>query len=210
MTSPRTGLDPNSPSSIFPGTTTNAPVTFPSRITSKTSFSNGATPSHQNLNTLPFATHPSSTAPNSNSLTLLTPAPPLDATGVKRIQDIIGALLYYGNAVDNKLLVALGDLASTQAAATELTKTDLGQLLDYLSTYPDDGILYRSSAMILSAHSDAAYLNVPRARSLACAHIMLSENTPVPSLNGPVLTIAQIIKNVMSSAAEAELSGLFV
>ena len=64
--------------------------------------------------------------------------------------------------------------------------------------------------MILSAHSDAAYLNVPRARSCAGTHIMLSENTPVPSLNGPVLTIAQIIKNVMSSAAEAELSGLFI
>ena len=91
----------------------------------------------------------------------MTPAPPLDASGVKRIQAIIGALLYYGRAVDNKLLVALSDLASTQASATDLTKTDLIQLLDYLATYPDDGILYRSSAMILSAHSDAAYLNVP-------------------------------------------------
>ena len=64
--------------------------------------------------------------------------------------------------------------------------------------------------MILTAHFDAAYLNVPQARSRSGAHIMLSENTPMPSLNGPVLTIAQIIKNVMSSAAEAELSGLFV
>ena len=39
---------------------------------------------------------------------------------------------------------------------------------------------------------------------------MLSENTPVPSLNGPVLTIAQIIKKVVPSAAEAEISGLFI
>ena len=39
---------------------------------------------------------------------------------------------------------------------------------------------------------------------------MLSKNTPVPSLNGPIITIAQIVKNVMSSAAEAELSGLFI
>ena len=64
--------------------------------------------------------------------------------------------------------------------------------------------------MILAAHSDAAYLTVSHACSRVVAHIMLSENTPVPSLNGPVLTIAQIIKNVMSSAAEAELSGLFI
>ena len=32
----------------------------------------------------------------------------------------------------------------------------------------------------------------------------------MPSLNGPFLTIAQIINNVMSSAAEAEISGLFI
>ena len=64
--------------------------------------------------------------------------------------------------------------------------------------------------MILAAHSDAAYLNVSRSRSHSGAHIMLSENTPVPSINGPVLTISQIIKNVMSSTAEAELSGLFI
>ena len=64
--------------------------------------------------------------------------------------------------------------------------------------------------MILSVHSNAAYLNVSCSCSRSGAHIMLSENTPVPSLNGPVLTIAHIIKNVMSSAAEAELSGLFI
>ena len=80
-------------------------------------------------------------APNSNSPTLLRRAPPLNDTGVKGVQAIIGALVYYGRAVDNNLLVALSDLASTQATATDITKTDLSQLLDYLSTYPGDGIL---------------------------------------------------------------------
>ena len=69
-------------------------------------------------------------------------SPKLDNTGIKRVQSIVGALLYYGRAVDNKLLVALSDLGSTQAAATDLTKTNLRQFLDYLSTYPDDGIIY--------------------------------------------------------------------
>ena len=64
--------------------------------------------------------------------------------------------------------------------------------------------------MILAAHSDAAYLNVSHARSRAGAHIILSEDTPVPSINRPVLTISQIIKNIMSSAAEAKISGLFI
>ena len=57
--------------------------------------------------------------------------------------------------------------------------------------------------MILSAHSDAAYLNVSRARSRTGVQILLSKNTPVTSLNGPVLKISQIIKNIMSSAPEA-------
>ena len=39
---------------------------------------------------------------------------------------------------------------------------------------------------------------------------MLSENVLAPTYNGPVLTVAQIIKNVMSSAAEAELAGLLI
>ena len=69
-------------------------------------------------------------------------SPKLDDTGIKQVQSIVSALLYYGRAVDNKLLVSLCNLGSTQAASTELTKTNLSQLLDYLSTYPGDGILY--------------------------------------------------------------------
>ena len=64
--------------------------------------------------------------------------------------------------------------------------------------------------MVLSGHSDAAYLNVSKARSCAGAHIMLSKDVPIPKYNGPVLTIAQIIKCVMSSADEAELAGLYI
>ena len=64
--------------------------------------------------------------------------------------------------------------------------------------------------MIISAHSVAEYLNVIKARSRASAHIMLSEDVPVPSYNGPVLTIYQIIKCVMYSAAETDLVGLYI
>jgi hypothetical protein len=64
--------------------------------------------------------------------------------------------------------------------------------------------------MILAAHSDAAHLNVSKARSRAGAHIMLSKDIPVPTFNGPILTISQIIKFVASSAAEAELAGLYI
>ena len=39
---------------------------------------------------------------------------------------------------------------------------------------------------------------------------MLSEDTLVPTSNGPVISVAQIIKFVMSSDSEAEISGLFI
>ena len=64
--------------------------------------------------------------------------------------------------------------------------------------------------MILAVHADAGFLNESRARSRAGAHIFLSENELNPKLNGPVLTIAKIIKTVMESAAEAEISALFI
>ena len=64
--------------------------------------------------------------------------------------------------------------------------------------------------MILAGHLDAAYLNVPRSRSRAGAFIFLSEDDPIPRLNGPVLSLAKIIKFLMSSAAEAELAALFL
>ena len=64
--------------------------------------------------------------------------------------------------------------------------------------------------MVLAAHSDASYLNASMARSRAGSHIFLSEDDPSPRFNGPVLTIASIIKFVMSSAAESELGALFI
>ena len=57
------------------------------------------------------------------------------------------------------------------------------------------------SDMILAAHADAGFLIKSRASSRAGAHIFLSENEPKQKLNGPILTIAQIIKTVMASAA---------
>eukprot|EP00804_Cyclotella_cryptica_P024876 CCRYP_011785-RA/>CCRYP_011785-RA protein AED:0.40 eAED:0.40 QI:0/0/0/1/1/1/2/0/342 len=133
-------------------------------------------------------------------------SPPLDAAGIKRIQDIVGSILYYARAVDNKLLVALSTISSQQTAATQNTAAAVHQLLDYVATYPKDGITYHASSMILAAHSDASYLTEPGSRSRAGAHIFLSEDDPVPRHKMPVLTISQIIKYVMASAAEAELA----
>ena len=41
-------------------------------------------------------------------------------------------------------------------------------------------------------------------------HFFLSDHSTYPPNNGAILNVAQIIKNVMSSAAEAELGALFI
>ncbi len=118
-------------------------------------------------------------------------------------------LLYYAQAVNNKLLVALGAIAAQQLCATIVTEQAV-LLLDFVATYPSDGIIYQASDMVLCAHSNVGFLNETNSHSRARAHIFLSENEPFPRFNGAILSIAQIIKFVIVSAAKSELSALFV
>ena len=57
-------------------------------------------------------------------------SPPLDEAGIKRIQAIVGAVLFYGRAVDKKILVKLNSIGTQQAAATEATNESVNQVLD--------------------------------------------------------------------------------
>ena len=84
------------------------------------------------------------------------------------------------------------------------------QLLDYLATQEDNVLSYHASDMVLAVHSNTSYLSKPKARSQVGGHFFLSSDTTVPPNNGAILNIAHIIKNVMSSATEAELAGLYI
>ncbi len=64
--------------------------------------------------------------------------------------------------------------------------------------------------MVLCANSDAGFLNDTNSRSRAEAHVFLSENALFMQFNGAVLSITQIIKLLMVSAAKSELAALFV
>jgi hypothetical protein len=63
--------------------------------------------------------------------------------------------------------------------------------------------------MILAIHSDVAYLVEPEARSRAGGFFYLG-NKDGKLINGSILMIAKIIKNVVSSASEAEIAALFI
>ena len=128
----------------------------------------------------------------------------------KYIQQVLGTFLYYGRAVDSTMLTALSSIASTQAEPTEETMENIKLFLDYAASHQDAILTYQASDMVLIVHSDASYLSEPKARSRAGGHFFMSSNVANPRNNGAVLNIAQLIKAVMSSAAEAELGALYI
>ena len=94
--------------------------------------------------------------------------------------------------------MALSAIGSQQATAIETTATAIEQILDYVATYLDDGLIFRASGMSLSAHSDAGFNNESRSRSRAGAHIYLSEEDGRPRWNGAVTVIAAIMKKCVA------------
>jgi hypothetical protein len=135
---------------------------------------------------------------------------PLDKLGKKFIQEVTGVFLFLARAVDSTMLTPLSALASEQAAPTEKTMQDCLQFLDYAASQDEAIVTYRASDMKLAIHSDASYLSEPKARSRAGGHMFMAGSEEIPINNGAVLNISQIIKAVMSSAAEAELGALFI
>jgi hypothetical protein len=141
-------------------------------------------------------------------------SPLLDAAGKKRVQEILGTLLYYARAVDPTMLVTISSLSTQQANPTTNTMTAVNHLLDYCATHPTAIIRFHASDMKLHVESDASYLSESDAKSRYAGFFYLSDdphgnNLMYPTFNGPVLVTANIIKETVASAAEAELAGLF-
>jgi hypothetical protein len=96
----------------------------------------------------------------------------------------------------------LNDIATEQTKATEKTQAATNQLLDYLATHTDATIRYHAFDMILHIHSDASYLSVSNVRSRLGVLFFLGNKSPEQNkLNGSILNVAAVIKNVFASAA---------
>ena len=152
--------------------------------------------------------------PNYGSKTQHTAAedtsPPLDKAGKLFIQEVCGTFLFLARGVNGGILPALSALASQQAKPTENTMRLCKLFLDYMASQDEAILTYKASDMVLAIHSDASYLSEPKARSRAGGHMFMSANDDIPTNNGAVLNISQIIRAIMSSAAEAELGALFL
>ena len=118
------------------------------------------------------------------------------------------------------MLVALGELGTKQTlgVATKKIANDVTHFPNYCQTNPNAQIKYHASEIVLHVDSDTSYLSISKARSRVRGHHYLSSassdnkkspvNTPPP--NGPLHAVCSIMKNVMVSAAEADMSKLFI
>jgi hypothetical protein len=137
--------------------------------------------------------------------------PPLSPNDINRIQEVIGTLLYYARAIDNSMLSAIGTIASQQAKGT---KQAIVKLLNYAASHPSATIRYVTSDMVLHIESDASYQSETKSRSRAAGYHYLgpqpvADSTPPAPANGPIVILSQILSEIVSSAAEAELAALF-
>ena len=78
-----------------------------------------------------------------------------------------------------------------------------------MATHPRAAICYHASKMILAVHSDASYLSEPDSKSHVGGHYFLTEQESNAPNNGAILTLAAILKHVVSYASEGELAALF-
>jgi hypothetical protein len=136
--------------------------------------------------------------------------PPLTEKQCLDIQKITGYVLYYARSVDPTVTMPLNDIATEQTKATEKTQAATNQLLDYLATHPDSTIRYHALEIILHIHSDASYLSVSNARSFLGGLFFCGGKPPQEdTLNGSILNVVSVIKNVVASAAESEVGACF-
>jgi hypothetical protein len=107
------------------------------------------------------------------------------------------------------MLHALNKIAIATTNGTEKTAAAVAYFLNYCASNPEPSLSYRASDMILSIDSDAAYLVEPQARSRMGGYHYLG-NKDGKLFNAPIHVLAKVIKNVVASAAEAEVAGLFI
>jgi hypothetical protein len=156
-------------------------------------------------NTPAHYTPPNYAKPGAHTATV-DESPPASESDKKRLQSVIGTLLYYSRAVDPSICTALHELGSIQSQPTEKDMKKMERLLGYVSKHRNMAIRFYASNMILQLLSDASYLCRPKARSVYGTYSYFGEPG---GINGPIACASKMINSVLSSVAEAELCGGF-
>ena len=132
----------------------------------------------------------------------------LTPSQIKHIRQVVGTLLYYSQAVDPTLAVALSAIASRQSQCTEAVMDTCKQLHDYVTNHPNATIRYCASDMMLALDTDGLYLFEPGG-SRAAAYMYLTKRDEPDCHDGSVLVLLAIIKHIMASASKPKLVALF-
>ena len=139
----------------------------------------------------------------------------LDKKSIKRIQSIVGTMPYYSRSFDTTIIQSINETSQVQSKTTRYTEEKSKMLLYYATIYSNAIIHYKVSDMILHMDSGAAYFTILEARSCYAGHFYLrywppqNPMKPNPKRNGPIHTECKIIRNIVSSEAEAETCGTF-
>ncbi len=136
---------------------------------------------------------------------------PLNAAGIKRLQEIVGAFLFYARAVDCTMLPAVVQLAAAQAHPTAAVLGAADRLMRYAAGHPVQRLIYRACDMILYIQSDASHQSMSDSRSVAGGLFYLANKqvSDMP-INGPLLAPSKVIPNVAAFAGESEYAALFL
>ncbi len=155
----------------------------------------------------------------SKAQALLLPdsSPKLDKAGIKKMQKIVGIILYYARAINMTVLMALSTIAAKQTIATTRTLERCTQMLDYLAHNADAKVGFSASDMIMNIHLDVSYLSEDlseaKACSCTCGHFFMGwmpkDGDPI-KINGAFHISVNILCFVVVSAAEAELGLLYI
>lgn len=128
----------------------------------------------------------------------------------KRIQEIVGVLLYYARALDATFLTAVGKVASAQAKPTRKVLAAAERLLQYAATEPAAQLIFCASKMDLIVHGDASYLSETNARSRGAGVFILGDREQPDILNAPFHCSTMILDVVVAAATEAEYGSAYL
>ena len=144
---------------------------------------------------------------NNQMLPEKAPAGELDENNQKRLQKIVGKFLYCDRAMDPTMLVALKSLVMVQTKPTiETTKKQrkISRHSDIINKKHN----YYPPLLVCIPH----IRNIDKKQSQRIFFLGPKFNTPIQEMfpdNRPVHVECSIIRNLMASATESELGGLF-
>ena len=136
----------------------------------------------------------------------------LPEQGTKYIQKVVGGSLYYGRAVNSTTLPVVNEISIRQSKPTEHTLTKAQMLLDSLASHPKAKVRFYASTMQLFIQSDAVYLVAQGAKSQIARYFYLGVvRPPFPpsTIKSPIHVEFKLFRYVVSSAAEAEITGIY-